>query len=247
MSSSLRTGRTSCRRSGIGSAHGGTWPCSPHYFDGVKTVVFGASGMVGQGVLRECLLDPDVKSVVTVGRAPLATSHPKLRHVVHADFGDLSPIAAELADADACFYCMGVTSAGLSESEYTPVTHDYALEAARVVGGTYVYVSGEGANADSKTMWARVKGRTENELLALDRPVFVVRPGFIQPRHGITSRTRIYRYLYSWSSWLFPVLRRVAPRFVTTTDHLGRAMVALAKGAPAAKVLRSDEINRLAS
>jgi hypothetical protein len=95
-------------------------------------------------------------------------------------------------------------------------------------------------------MWARVKGRTENELLALDRPVFVVRPGFIQPRHGITSRTRIYRYLYSWSSWLFPVLRKVAPRHVTTTEHLGRAMVALAKGARAGRVLRSDEINRLA-
>jgi uncharacterized protein YbjT (DUF2867 family) len=212
----------------------------------VKIVVFGASGMVGQGALRECLLDPAVESVVTVGRSPLAVTDPKLRHVVHADFGDLSPVVSDLADADACFYCMGVTSAGLSEAEYMPVTHDYALEAARVVGGTYVYVSGEGADAESKTMWARVKGRTENELLALDRPVFVVRPGFIQPRHGITSRTRIYRYLYSWSSWLFPLLKKVAPKFVTSTDELGRAMVALAKGAPAARVLRSDEINRVA-
>jgi uncharacterized protein YbjT (DUF2867 family) len=212
----------------------------------VKIVVFGASGMVGQGALRECLLDPEVDSVVTVGRSALATADPKLQHVVHADFGDLTPIAAQLADADACFYCMGLTSAGLTEAEYTPVTHDYALEAARVVGGTYVYVSGEGADAEGKTMWARVKGRTENELLALDRRVFVVRPGFIQPRHGITSRTRIYRYVYSWTSWLLPVLRRVAPKFVTSTDELGRAMVALAKGAEAAKVLRSDEINRLA-
>jgi uncharacterized protein YbjT (DUF2867 family) len=212
----------------------------------VKIVVFGASGMVGQAALRECLLDPAVDSVVTVGRSPLAVNDPKLRHVVHADFGDLSPIAASLADADACFYCMGVTSAGLTEAEYTPVTHDYALEAARVVGGTYVYVSGEGANAESKTMWARVKGRTENELLALDRPVFVVRPGFIQPRHGITSRTRIYRYVYSWSSLLFPLLRRVAPKYVTTTEHLGRAMVALAKHGSGQRLLRSDEINRLA-
>ncbi|MFS8098727.1 epimerase [Lentzea alba] len=213
----------------------------------MKVVIFGASGMVGQGALRECLLDPDVGSVVTVGRSPLPAADPKLRHVVHADFGDLSPIAAELSDADACFYCMGVTSAGLTEAEYTPVTHDYALEAARVVGGTFVYVSGEGADAESKTMWARVKGRTENEVLGLDRPAFVVRPGFIQPRHGITSRTRIYRYIYSWSSWLLPLLRKVAPKFVTSTDQLGRAMVALAKGAQAARVLRSDEINRLAS
>ncbi|MDX8031503.1 epimerase [Lentzea sp. BCCO 10_0856] len=212
----------------------------------MKVVIFGASGMVGQGALRESLPDPAVTSVVTVGRSPLSVSDPKLRHVLHADFGDLSAIAGELADADACFYCMGVTSAGLSEAEYTPVTHDYALEAARVVGGTYVYVSGEGANAESNTMWARVKGRTENELLALDRPVFVVRPGFIQPRHGITSRTRIYRYLYSWSAWLFPVLKKVAPKFVTTTEHLGRAMVALAKGAHAPRLLRSDEINRVA-
>lgn len=212
----------------------------------MKIVVFGASGMVGQGALRECLLDPAIDSVVTVGRSPLAVDDSKLRHVVHTDFGDLSPVAEQLADADACFYCMGVTSAGLTEAEYMPVTHDYALEAARVVGGTYVYVSGEGANADSKTMWARVKGRTENELLALDRPVFVIRPGFIQPRHGITSRTRIYRYVYTWTWWLFPLLRRVAPRYVTSTDQLGRAMVALAKGARAAEVLRSDEINRLA-
>ncbi|KOV85450.1 hypothetical protein ADL03_11960 [Nocardia sp. NRRL S-836] len=204
--------------------------------------------MVGQGVLRECLLDPAVREVVTVGRSPLTVTSPKQRHVVHADFADLTPIAGDLADADACFYCMGVTSAGLSEAEYTPVTHDYALEAARVVGGTYVYVSGEGANADSKTMWARVKGRTENELLALDRPAFVVRPGFIQPRHGATSRTRIYRYVYTWSSWLFPLLRRIAPRYVTSTEHLGRAVVALAKGVrPATRVLRSDEINRLAA
>ncbi|PWK82986.1 hypothetical protein C8D88_112237 [Lentzea atacamensis] len=209
-------------------------------------MVFGASGMVGRGALRECLLDPDVDSVVTVGRAPMDVMDARHRHVVHADFRDLSPVADELAGADACFYCMGVTSAGLTEAEYLPVTHDYALEAARVVGGTYVYVSGEGANAESKTMWARVKGRTENELLALDRPVFVVRPGFIQPRHGITSRTRIYRYLYSWSSWLFPLLRRVAPAYVTSTENLGRAMVALAKGAQAPKLLRSDEINRLA-
>ncbi|MGZ3146829.1 epimerase [Lentzea chajnantorensis] len=214
----------------------------------MKIVVFGGSGMVGQGALRECLLDPEVREVVTVGRSPLDVTSPKLRHVVHADFADLTPIAGELADADACFYCVGVTSAGLSEAEYTPVTHDYALEAARVVGGTYVYVSGEGADAGSKTMWARVKGRTENELLALDRPVFVVRPGFIQPRHGITSRTRIYRYVYSWSSWLFPVLARVAPKHVTSTEQLGRALVALAKGArPATRVLRSDEINRLAA
>ncbi|MFD5830570.1 epimerase [Lentzea sp. NPDC060358] len=212
----------------------------------MKIVVFGASGMVGQGAVRECLLDPGVTSVVTVGRSPLRTADPKLRHVVHTDFGDLSAIADDLAGADACFYCMGVTSAGLSEAEYTPVTHDYALEAARVVGGTYVYVSGEGADAGSKTMWARVKGRTENELLALDRPVFVVRPGFIQPRHGIRSRTRIYRYVYTWSAWLFPVLAKVAPKFVTSTDQLGRAMVALAGGAHADRVLRSDEINRLA-
>jgi uncharacterized protein YbjT (DUF2867 family) len=212
----------------------------------VKIVVFGASGMVGQSALRECLLDPEVDSVVTVGRSPMDVTDAKHRHVVHADFGDLSPVAGELAGADACFYCMGVTSAGLSEAEYTPVTHDYALEAARVVGGTYVYISGEGANAESSTMWARVKGRTENELLALDRPVFVVRPGFIQPLHGITSRTRVYRYLYSWSSWLFPLLRRVAPKYVTSTEALGRAMVALAKGAAAPKLLRSDDINRLA-
>jgi uncharacterized protein YbjT (DUF2867 family) len=212
----------------------------------VKIVVFGASGMVGQGALRECLLDPGVRSVVTVGRSPMTVTDAKHRHVVHADFGDLSPIAGAVADADACFYCMGVTSAGLTEAQYTPVTHDYALEAARVVGGTYVYVSGEGANAASSTMWARVKGRTENELLALDRRVFVVRPGVIEPRHGITSRTRIYRYGYRWSSWLFPLLRRVLPKYVTSTEHLGRAMVALAKGAQAPRLLRSDEINRLA-
>ncbi|MGW1093013.1 epimerase [Streptomyces sp. NPDC002596] len=219
----------------------------------MNIVIFGASGMVGHGVLRAGLLDPSVTGVLVVGRGPLGISHPKLREVLHQDFTDLSALAPHLTDLDACFYCLGVSVAGRSEAEYTRITYDFALAAARAVaahnpGITFTYVSGEGTDSTERgrTMWARVKGRTENALLAMDLNAYMFRPGYIQPLHGAVSKTRLYRVMYTLTSWLYPVLRRIAPSHTTTTEHLGRAMLAVTRpGAQCPRVLDSREINRL--
>ncbi|MER5787685.1 epimerase [Streptomyces sp. NPDC001980] len=219
----------------------------------MNVVVFGASGMVGQGVLRACLLDPTVGSVLVVGRRPLGITHPKLTEVGHDDFTDLSALADRLTGLDACFYCLGVSSAGMSEAEYTRVTYDFTLAAARAVlaaspGPTFTYVSGEGTDSteQGRTMWARVKGRTENALLALPMNAYMFRPGYIQPRHGAVSRTRSYRVMYTLTSWLYPLLHRLVPAHTTTTEHLGRAMLAVTRqGVTESRVLYSKDINRL--
>ncbi|MFF3563548.1 NAD(P)H-binding protein [Streptomyces sp. NPDC002574] len=221
----------------------------------MKVILFGASGMVGQGVLRACLEDPGVTEVVAVVRRPLGRNAGKLRAVIHADFSDLTAIAAELAGADACFYCLGVSSAGRSAAEYETITYTYTLAAAEVVAAgnprvTFVYVSGEGTDSteQGRTSWARVKGRTENALLAMDMRAYAFRPGWIQPVHGETSGTRAYRLFYRLTSWLYPLLRRVTPRYVTSTEHLGRAMLATVRLEGAGPhVLHSRDITQLGS
>ncbi|MEV4452487.1 NAD-dependent epimerase/dehydratase family protein [Streptomyces mirabilis] len=219
----------------------------------MKVILFGASGMVGQGVLRACLEDPGVTEVIAVARRPLGRNAPKLREVLHSDFADLAPIAADLAGADACFYCAGVSSAGRSNAEYEKITYTYTMEAARVVAAdnahlTFVYVSGEGTDSteQGRTFWARVKGRTENALLAMDMHAYAFRPGWIQPVHGETSGTRWYRLFYRLTSWLYPLLRRLAPRYVTSTEHLGRAMIAVVRlDGAGPHILRTEQITRL--
>ncbi|GAA1377430.1 NAD(P)H-binding protein [Streptomyces beijiangensis] len=220
----------------------------------MKVLLFGATGMVGQGVLRECLLDRRVTSVIAVVRAPLGFTHPKLRAVVHGDFSDFSSLEEEFADVDACFYCLGVSSVGLREEEYRRITYDYTLAAARALPPnpelTFVYVSGEGTDSteSGRSMWARVKGRTENALLAMDFHAYMFRPGFIQALHGATSRTRLYRAMYVVAGPLYPLLRRLIPRHVTTTENLGRAMLAVAgRAGSGERVLGSPEINKAAS
>lgn len=219
----------------------------------MNVVIFGASGMVGQGVLRECVLDDRVESVLVVGRAPLGRSHPKVREVIHQDFTDFSAIEDEFTGLDACFFCLGVSSGGRSQEEYLRITHDYTLAAATPLAAhnpslTFTYVSGEGTDSteQGRSAWARVKGRTENELLALDFHAYMFRPAWIQPLNGEKSRTRWYRLAYSLTSWLYPVLRRLAPGHTTTTEHLGRAMLAVValKGA-GEHILYSKDINRL--
>lgn len=219
----------------------------------MRVVIFGASGMVGQGVLRACLLDDSVTDVLLVVRKPLNKTHPKIREIVHADFTDFSAIQDELKGLDACFYCLGVSAAGRSEAEYTRITYDYTLAAARAVRAgnptlTFTYVSGEGTDSteQGRAMWARVKGRTENALLAMDFYTYMMRPGYIQPRHGAVSQTGSYRVLYRLTSWLYPVLHRLAPRHTTTTEHLGRVMIAVARlKGEGPRVLNSGDINRL--
>jgi uncharacterized protein YbjT (DUF2867 family) len=219
----------------------------------LKVLLFGATGMIGQGVLRECLLDPDVTQVVSIVRRPSEQTRPKLKEILHEDFLDFSSIEGELSDLDACFFCLGVTSAGLGEEAYGRVTYDVTLAAARTLSRlnpqmTFSYVSGAGTDSTEhgRIMWARVKGRTENALLRLPfKAVYLFRPGAIQPLHGIVSRTRLYRILYAVLNPLFPLLGWIAPDSFTTTDQLGKAMIqAGLQGAPKA-VLETADINRL--
>jgi uncharacterized protein YbjT (DUF2867 family) len=196
----------------------------------MKVIIFGATGMVGQGVLRESLLASDVDEVLAVVRKPTGVRHAKLREVELADFADLTPIEGLLAGYDACFYCLGVSSAGLDEAAYTRISYDYPLAAARVLAKlnpelTFVYVSGAGTNVDGRAMWARVKGRTENAIIELFPNGYAFRPGFIQPTYGATSKTGWYRGVYAVISPLLPVLDRVAPKYITTSDRLGQAML----------------------
>ena len=212
----------------------------------MKVVIFGATGMVGQGVLRESLLAADVDEVVAVIRTPTGLRHPKLREVTLPDFADLTPIKDQLAGADACFYCLGVSSVGLDEAAYTKISYDYPMAAARALAEvapevTFVYVSGAGTNPEGRQMWARVKGRTEREIIELLPNGYAVRPGLIQPTHGARSKTGWYNAIYTATGPLLPLLERVAPKYVTTTDRIGKAMLRLARtGSPQHLVENAD-------
>lgn len=207
----------------------------------MKVILFGATGMVGQGVLRECLLDPAVEQVLTVGRSATGQRHDKLRELVHQDFSSFAAVEDRLGGYDACFFCLGISSAGMKEADYRHVTRDFTLAAAETLarlnpGMTFVYVSGAGTDSSEhgRSMWARVKGETENALLRLPfKAAYMFRPGIIQPRHGIRSKTRLYRAAYVVMGPLLPVLRAISPGLVTTTEEVGRAMIeAAAHGAP---------------
>jgi uncharacterized protein YbjT (DUF2867 family) len=218
----------------------------------MKVIVFGATGMVGQGVLRECLLDPGVERVLVVGRTPTGRQHAKLREVIHRDFADFTAIEPEFAGYDACFFCLGVSSVGMKPAEYERITYDYTLAAARPLARlnselTFVYVSGQGTDSSEqgRSGWARVKGRTENALLALPFRAYAFRPGYIQPLHGVTSKTRLYSVAYRAVAPLYPLLKRLLPGSVTTTEQLGRAMIAVARSGAPARVLANREINAL--
>jgi len=219
----------------------------------MNLIVVGATGMVGQGVLREALADPRVERVLTLGRRATGQTHPKLRELVHADLFDLSAVESQLAGFDACIYCLGVTSAGMSEAEYTRLTSDLTVAVARSIARvnpalTFCFVSGAGADTSGsgRIMWARVKGQAENALRELPfRAVFVFRPGLILPMDGITSRTKSYRILYALLTPFFPILRRMRKR-VTTTRRLGRAMIQVAVVGASKSVLERSDLNELA-
>lgn len=219
----------------------------------MRIVLFGATGMVGQGVLRECLRDPAVTAVLAIGRSSTGVQHPALRELKPADFADLSALAPELRGVDACFYCLGVSAAGLSAADYRRITYDYTLAAATLLARlnpamTFIYVSGQGTDPTgrSRFRWARVKGATESALLALPiRRAVMFRPGFIQALGGIRSKTRLYRVLYAATAPLLPLLRRLLPGQVTTTELVGRAMLAVARHGSPAPVLGTRQINAL--
>ena len=219
----------------------------------VNVLLFGATGMVGQGVLRECLLDPDVASVLCVGRSPTGRTHPKLRELIVADLHDFSGSASDVSGMDACFFCLGVSSAGMSEEAYRRVTYELTLDAANMLVRlnpqmTFVYVSGAGTDSTERgtTMWARVKGATENALMRLPfKAAYMFRPGFIQPMHGVRSKTALYRWIYVFSSPLWSLIRRWAPDRVTTSEQVGHAMLVVAKRGAPSPLLETRDINAL--
>jgi uncharacterized protein YbjT (DUF2867 family) len=221
----------------------------------MKVVLFGATGMVGQGVLRECLLDSGVDAVLSIGRRKLGEQRAKLRELVLENLTDYSGLEDQLTGYDACYFCLGVTSVGMSEADYRSITRDIAVAAAKALLArnprmTYVLVSGEGADTTEKgsVMWARVKGEAENAIMALPfQQKFVFRPGIIRPLHGIRSRTTAYRIGYVVMAPVLPLLTAAFPKKITTTERIGRAMLNITRHGFEKTVLRNSDINAAAA
>ena len=220
----------------------------------MKVVLFGATGMVGAGVLRECLRDDRVSGVLAVLRSPSGVTHPKLRELIRTDFFDFQDVRDAFRGAGACFFCLGVTAVGKTEEQYHHLTFDITVSAAKALaevnpGMTFCYVSGQGTDSTQRgrAMWARVKGKTENELLRLPLRAYMLRPGYIQPLGGIQSKTRVYRVFYQIMAPLYPLLRRLTPDLVTTNETVGRAMIELAIRGDPARILEVRDINRIAA
>jgi len=219
----------------------------------VKVLLFGATGMVGQGVLRECLLDSVAERVMAVGRTGTGRQEPKLGELVVPDVASLGGVEGQLAGYDACFFCLGVSSLGMVEERYTRLTYDLTLSVARTVarcspGLTFVYVSGAGTDSSERgrSMWARVKGRTENELLRLPfKAAYMFRPGAILPLHGVRSRTRWIRWMYALAAPIVPAWRALLPDSITTTEQVGRAMLRVVRDGYPTRILETRDINRL--
>lgn len=219
----------------------------------MNVLLFGATGMVGQGVLRECLLDPEVGRVLSVGRRATGVGHPKLRELIVPDLLDYGAVHKQLAGYDACFFCLGISSVGMREEDYRRVTYDITLAAAKLLVRlnpqmSFIYVSGAGTDSSERgsSMWARVKGETENALMRLPfKAAYMFRPGFIQPLHGVRSKTAIYRWIYLLLGPLFSLLRRLVPNHVTTSEQIGRAMLVAAKRGAPAPLVEMPDINAL--
>jgi uncharacterized protein YbjT (DUF2867 family) len=219
----------------------------------MKVILFGATGMVGQGALRQCLLDPSVERVLVIGRNPIRQRDAKLREIHHDNFLDYSAIESELVGYDACFFCLGITSVGLSEERYRHITYDFTLAAAHTLSElnpamVFIYVTGRGTDSTGQgpLMWARVKGETENDLFKLPfKAAYMFRPAAVQPLHGIKSKTAWYQAIYVAATPLFGLLKRLAPKYVTTTERIGRAMIKVARDGYPKAVLESEDINQV--
>jgi len=212
----------------------------------IRAIVTGATGMVGEGVLHECLLDPDVESVLIINRKPSGISHPKLKEIVHANFFDIASIENQLKGYNACYFCLGVSSVGMKEPEYTRLTYDLTLNVATTLSRlnpdmVFCYVSG--ASTDStekgKSMWARVKGKTENDLMKLPfKKVYAFRPGFMKPTPGLKNVLSGYKYL----GWMYPGLRFLFPGSASTLAEVGQAMIKVTKQIQDKSVLEVRDI-----
>ena len=216
---------------------------------GMKVILFGATGMVGQSALGACLRDDGVTEVLSIGRSPTGRTHPKLRELVRKDLFTVDVPDSELQGYDACFFCLGVSSVGMSQADYTRLTYDLTLTWARVLarvdpGMAFFYVSGVGTGG--RAMWAQVKGRTEAALLGLFRDAYMVRLGMLRPVHGEVPRMRGARILYGVLGPLAPVIQALAPGMVITSDELGRAMIRAARERPPTHVLEMRDLQALA-
>src|ERR1700675_2407252 len=215
----------------------------------MKTIITGATGMVGEGVLLKCLNHPDVEQVLVISRKPGGVSHPKLREAIHTDFFNLQPLEQQLVGFDACFFCLGVSSVGMSEEEYTHITHDLTLNVARLLAKlnpkmTFCYVTGAGTDSSGqgRIAWERVKGVTENDLLRLFKRAYMFRPGFMKPTPGQKNVKSYYKFI----TWLYPIGRALYPAGFCTLQEVGLAMIKAAdKGYPK-QILEVKDIVKLA-
>jgi uncharacterized protein YbjT (DUF2867 family) len=202
----------------------------------IKTIITGATGMVGEGVLIECLKHPDVEQVLVINRKPGGVSHPKLRKVIHTDFFNLTPIESQLSGYNACYFCLGISSVGISKEEYKHITYDLTLNVGQLLAKlspemSFCYVTGAGTDSSEqgRIAWARVKGATENALMRLFKKSYMFRPGFMKATAGQKNVKSYYKYF----AWLYPIGRRLYPKGFCTLEEVGQAMIhAASKGYP---------------
>jgi uncharacterized protein YbjT (DUF2867 family) len=221
----------------------------------MKVILTGATGMVGKGVLYQCFDDPAVEQVLAIGRSSCGESSPKLKELLLKDLADYSAVEEQLKGYDACFFCLGISSAGLKEDQYSKITYDLTIALAKALvkqspQATFIYVSGAGTDSTEKKggMWARVKGRVENELLKMGfKGAYMFRPGLIAPKRGIKSRTPLYRAFYTLGAPLMPWLASAFPKAVTDTDKVGKAMIKVAQSGYESKYLENRDINAVAT
>ena len=215
----------------------------------IQAIITGTTGMVGEGVLHECLQHPDVEKVLIINRRPYGLSHPKLTEIIHGNFHEISSIASKLKGYNACYFCLGVSSVGMKEPEFKRLTYDLTMHMAETLVNenpemTFCYVSGAGTDGTEKgrSMWARVKGKTENDLLKLFKNGYAFRPGYMQPTKGLKNTLKYYNYL----SWMYPAFRTLFPKYVSTLAELGQAMINVTLKGYSKRVLEVTDIKEAA-
>lgn len=211
----------------------------------IRAIITGSTGMVGEGVLHECILHPDVEKILIINRRSLGINHPKVTEILHTNFHDITPIEDQLEGYNACFFCLGISSIGMNEVEYTRITYDLTLHFATILSKhpdlVFGYVSGAGTDSSEKgrSMWARVKGKTENDLMKLPfRKTYAYRPGFMKPTAGLHNTIKFYRYI----NWMFPVLSKLFPKHVSTLQQIALGMINSVRFLPEKSVLEVEDL-----